>query len=192
MSICMLHFSSLTCCPVSWGIDTQVAFNDMPRTESAAKADGWTNLLDCGERFSPEPFYHREQANLRLRQRRDILHNCLIQWTMVFRWGLSRSRASLFHLKIKTRGSKRVWNLDLLKTERLEIARMRRRGSEISLAPWLSHSRSLALALSHSRASRFLKPVNFRRVWGFHVKTSRFYFYKKVRLEIASGPIGTP
>ena len=33
MSICMLHFSSLTCCPVSWGIDTQVAFNDMPRTE---------------------------------------------------------------------------------------------------------------------------------------------------------------
>lgn len=65
ISICILHFISLTCCPVSWGIDTQVAFNDMPRTESAAKADGWTNLSDCGERFSPEP----EQVNLRLRQR---------------------------------------------------------------------------------------------------------------------------
>ena len=25
------------------------------------------------------------------------------------------------------------------------------------------------VALSHSRASRFLKPVNFRHVWGFHV-----------------------
>ena len=39
--------------------------------------------------------------------------------------------------------SKRVWNLDLLKTARLEIARVRGRGSEISLAPWLSHSRIL-------------------------------------------------
>ena len=72
--------------------------------------------------------------------------------------------------------SKRVWNLDLLKTENLENARVRGRGSEIYLASSLSHPRSLALALSHSRALRFINPVYFRHVWGFHVKTSRFYF----------------
>ena len=53
-------------------------------------------------------------------------------------------------------------NLDLLKNARLEIARVQGRGSEIS--PSLSHSRSLALALSHSRASPFLKPENFRHI----------------------------
>ena len=60
------------------------------------------------------------------------------------------------------------------KNARLEIARVRGRGSEISAS--LSHSRYFALALSHSRASRFLKPVDFRHALGFHVKTSRFYF----------------
>ena len=40
---------------------------------------------------------------------------------------------------------------------------------------------SLALALSWSRASRFLKTINFRHVGGFHVKTSRFYFSIKRR-----------
>ena len=71
--------------------------------------------------------------------------------------------------------SKRVWNLNLLKTARLNIARVRGWGSEIYLPSSLSHSRTLAPSPSHSRASRFFKPVNFRHVWGF-VKTSRFYF----------------
>ena len=102
---------------------------------------------------------------------RSVLH---VNKCMVFRWGHLRSRASPFYARLSHENSKRVWNLDLLKNARLEIARVRGRGSEIS--PSLSHSRSLALALSHSRASRFLKPVNFRHVWGFHVKTSRFYF----------------
>ena len=74
---------------------------------------------------------------------RATLKNKLFYWCrlihLVFRWGLSRSRASPFYL-------------------------------------------SLALALSHSRASRF-------RFEFFHVKTSRFLFFnKKTRLEIASGP----
>ena len=34
-------------------------------------------------------------------------------------------------------------------------------------------SRYLALALLRSKASRFLKGLNFRHVWSFHVKTSR-------------------
>ena len=74
---------------------------------------------------------------------------------------------------------KRVWNVDLLKTARLENARVRGRGSEIYLASSLSHSRSLALAISHSRASRFLKPVYFRHVWDLHVKTSRVFFLRE-------------
>ena len=45
----------------------------------------------------------------------------------------------------------------------------------------MEKSRSLALALSRSRASRFLKPVNFIHVWSFHVQISRFYFYIKRR-----------
>ena len=64
--------------------------------------------------------------------------------------------------------SKLVWNLDLEARDR-ESARAKER----------DFSPSLALELSHSRASRFLKPVNFRHVWGFHVKTSRFYFQIK-------------
>ena len=66
-----------------------------------------------------------------------------------------------------------------LKNVRLENAKVGGRGSEIS--PSLSHTRSLALALSRSRASRFFKPVNFRHVCGFRVKTSRFYFKVKRR-----------
>ena len=57
----------------------------------------------------------------------------------------------------------------------------KREARDRELSHSLSHSRSLALALSLSRASRFLKPVNFRHVWGFYVKTSRFYFKIKRR-----------
>ena len=64
----------------------------------------------------------------------------------------------------------------------------KREARDRELSHSLSHSRSLALALSLSRASRFLKPVNFRHLWGFHVK----FLNKKARLEIASGPNGTP
>ena len=51
--------------------------------------------------------------------------------------------------------------------------RVRGRGSEIATVR--EKSRSLALALSRSRASRFLKPVHSRHVWSFYVKTSRFF-----------------
>ena len=92
----------------------------------------------------------------RARSRNHRLYPCL-PFSMVFRWGHSRSRASPFYLKIKTRGE----------------------GSESATAR--EKSRFLALALSRSRATRFLKPINFRNVWSFHVKSSRFYFYIKRR-----------
>ena len=43
-------------------------------------------------------------------------------------------------------------------------------------------SLAVVLSLSHSRDIEprvFLKPVNFRHVWGFSVKTSRFLIFKK-------------
>ena len=54
-------------------------------------------------------------------------------------------------------------------------------------------SRSLVLALSRSRASRFFKTSIFQtRLW-FSCENLAFLFLnKKARLEIASGPNGTP
>ena len=112
---------------------------------------------------------------------------------MVFRWGHSRSRASPFYFKIKTRGF--TWKLLTcmkfrpFKNARHEIARVRGRGSEIS--PSLLHSRSLALALSHSRASHFLKPVNFIHVWSFHVKNSKCIYHVSLVISFIGNKICT-
>ena len=132
-------------------------------------------------------------------------------------WGHSRSRASRFYFKIKTRGFHMktlciVYGVPLgpFATSSLAFlfkltnARLSHENSkpvwnllvlknaiearECESATAKEKSRSLALALSRSRASRFLKGLNFRHVWSFHVKVSR----KKARLEIANGPNGTP
>ena len=52
-----------------------------------------------------------------------------------------------------------------------------RKCESAGLFPFLLHSRSLALAFSS--LAFFLKPVHFRHVWGFHVKTSCFYILIK-------------
>ena len=71
---------------------------------------------------------------------------------------------------------------------RLEIARVRGRGSEIS--PSLSHSRSLALAFS---SLAFFKTSIFHTRLRFSCENLAFLFLnKRARLEIASGPNGTP
>ena len=84
--------------------------------------------------------------------------------------------------------SKCLWNLDLLKNLRLKIARVRGQRSEIS--PSLSHSRSLSLAFS---SLAFFKTSKFQTRLRFSCENLAFLFLnKKERLEIASGPNGTP
>ena len=78
--------------------------------------------------------------------------------------------ARFSHLNLK-----RVWNLRVLNNVRLENARERGRGSEISPSPSLS---------------RILEPRVFK--CGLNEKPRVFISNKKARLEIASGPNGTP
>ena len=60
-------------------------------------------------------------------------------------------------------------------------------------ARFLPRCRTLALALSHSRASRFFKTSKFQTRLRFSCENLAFLFLnKRARLEIASGPNGTP
>ena len=78
--------------------------------------------------------------------------------------------------RFSNENSKRVWNWDLLKNARLDIAKVWGRGI-IPLSFALSLPRPRILAFSS--LAFFLKPLHFRHVWGFHVKTSCFYFLIK-------------
>ena len=97
----------------------------------------------------------------------------------VFRWGHSRSRASPFYLKLKRNVSEIYW---FYKTREIE----RVRGRESDISPSLSHSRSLALALS---SLAFFKTGRFQTSLGFSCENLAFLFLNmKARHEIASGP----
>ena len=126
---------------------------------------------------------------------------------MVFLWDHSWSRASPFYFKIKTRGfhmktsnvSEIYWfykkrGLRMRECEgegprvrlsrSLAVALSLPRTLAFSSLAFLPRCRTLAPSSSHSRILEprvFLKPVNFRHVWGFYVKTSRFYFKIKSR-----------
>ena len=102
---------------------------------------------------------------------------------MVFRWGHSRSRASPFYFKIKTRGFHMITSnvSEIYCFQKTRGSRSRECEGEGARVRQRGRNLSLALALSRSRASRFFKGLNFRHVWSFHVKTSRFYFKIKRR-----------
>ena len=100
---------------------------------------------------------------------------------MVFRWGHSRSRASPFNLKknreVFTRKPQTcLKSTGFKKREARECESVRAMERECDNEGEISFPRTLAIS-----SLAFLKPVNFRHVWGLNVKTSRFYFQIKRR-----------
>ena len=114
---------------------------------------------------------------------------------MVFRWGHSRSRASPFYLKIKTRGIHMktptcVKFRPFKKREARDCESARARKRDFSLAVALSLPRPRTLALS---SLAFFKTSKFQTRLRFSCENLAFLFLNyKARLEIASGPNGTP
>ena len=116
---------------------------------------------------------------------------------MVFRWGHSRSRASPFYLKIKTRGFHMKTPTCLKfrpfkKREARDCESASARGRDFSLAIALMLPRPRTRTLAFSILA-FFKTGRFHTRLRFKCQNFAFLFSnKKARLEIASGPNGTP
>ena len=121
--------------------------------------------------------------------------NFVLLFFMVFRWGHSRSRASPFYLKIKTRGfHMKISNMSEIywfkKREVRECQSARAKERECDKEWEISPPRPRALAIS---SLAFFKRSKFQTRWCFSCENLAFLFLnKKARLEITSGPNGTP
>ena len=114
---------------------------------------------------------------------------------MVFRWGHSRSRASLLYLKIRTRGFhmktsnvSEIYCLKKREARQCESASATERECDSKGEISLPRPRTLAIS-----SLAFVKTSKFQTRLEFSCENLAFLFlYKKARLEIASGPNGTP